>query len=389
LYSAYLADAHVVEQLLRAPGDRGLLGLEAPVRKTAPTRPEWRAHVAADHHVLERRHLGEQPDVLEGARDAGLGHLVHRGRGVGLAAELEAAAVGRVQAGDHVEEGGLAGAVGADQAVDLALVDGDADVRQGLQAAEALVDALAPRDDVAHAHRGSSFGRVGSGAALPCSGGHRPRGRIQHDQRSSPARSAAWRRIAASSSAVGHLLQRAGDVAQHLGQRRQQHRAEDHARNVADAAEHHHRDDHDRSIRLKLSGETKPWKAANIAPDTPPKVAPMPKASSFMLRVLMPIALAAISSSRIAIQARPMRALQPVADHHADHHQQQEQVVVQRDRRDLEAADVAASCPGPAAEAHRVDVADALRAVGDVDRRFRLFMNIRMISPKPSVTMAR
>ena len=61
------------------------------------------------------------------------------------------------------------------------------------------------------------------------------------------------------------------------------------------------------SIRLKLSGLTKPWKAANMLPLTPPKVAPMPKASSFMLRVLMPIALAAISSSRIAIQARPMR----------------------------------------------------------------------------------
>ena len=36
------------------------------------------------------------------------------------AAELEAARVGRVQAGDDVEEGGLAGAVRADQAVDLA-----------------------------------------------------------------------------------------------------------------------------------------------------------------------------------------------------------------------------------------------------------------------------
>jgi len=55
------------------------------------------------------------------------------------------------------------------------------------------------------------------------------------------------------------------------------------------------------------SGETKPWKVANITPDTPPKVAPMPKASSFKLRVLMPIALAAISSSRIAIQALPIR----------------------------------------------------------------------------------
>ena len=44
-----------------------------------------------------------------------------------------------------------------------------------------------------------------------------------------------------------------------------------------------------------------------MEPDTPPKLAPMPKAKSFMLRVLMPIDLAAISSSRIAIQARPMR----------------------------------------------------------------------------------
>ncbi len=58
---------------------------------------------------------------------------------------------------------------------------------------------------------------------------------------------------------------------------------------------------------IKMLGETKPWKVANITPETPPKVAPMPKASSFRLRVLMPMALAAISSSRMAIQARPMR----------------------------------------------------------------------------------
>jgi ABC-type uncharacterized transport system auxiliary subunit len=61
------------------------------------------------------------------------------------------------------------------------------------------------------------------------------------------------------------------------------------------------------SIKLKDSGETKPWKLANMAPDTPPKVAPIPKASSFKLRVFSPMALAAISSSRMAIQARPMR----------------------------------------------------------------------------------
>ena len=61
------------------------------------------------------------------------------------------------------------------------------------------------------------------------------------------------------------------------------------------------------SISEKLSGETKPCIAENTPPATPPKLAPMAKASSLRLRVLMPIALAAISSSRIACQARPMR----------------------------------------------------------------------------------
>jgi hypothetical protein len=51
--------------------------LKLAVRSTAPEQARVRAHVAPDHHVLQRGHLGEQPDVLEGARDAGLGHLVH------------------------------------------------------------------------------------------------------------------------------------------------------------------------------------------------------------------------------------------------------------------------------------------------------------------------
>ncbi|MNC85228.1 hypothetical protein D3C83_08180 [compost metagenome] len=61
------------------------------------------------------------------------------------------------------------------------------------------------------------------------------------------------------------------------------------------------------SSSVKLSGLMKPWNDANSPPATPPKIAPMAKASSFRLRVLIPIAAAASSSSRIAIQARPMR----------------------------------------------------------------------------------
>ena len=48
---------------------------------------------------------------------------------------------GDVEAGEAVEEGGLAGAVGADEADDLAAVDGEVDVAYGGEAAEAHGDA--------------------------------------------------------------------------------------------------------------------------------------------------------------------------------------------------------------------------------------------------------
>ncbi|MPN65045.1 hypothetical protein SDC9_212824 [bioreactor metagenome] len=63
---------------------------------------------------------------------------MHCGGFVRMTGQHEAARIGGVQAGEHVEERGLACAVGADQAVDLAAVDGDADVRECLQAAESL-----------------------------------------------------------------------------------------------------------------------------------------------------------------------------------------------------------------------------------------------------------
>ena len=67
-----------------------------------------------------------------------------------LATELEDAGVRRVQAGDDVEEGRLAGTVGADQPVHLAGADGDAHVGQRLQATEALAHALHVEYEFAH-----------------------------------------------------------------------------------------------------------------------------------------------------------------------------------------------------------------------------------------------
>ena len=61
------------------------------------------------------------------------------------------------------------------------------------------------------------------------------------------------------------------------------------------------------SISEKLSGTDEALHRGEQRAGHAAERAPMAKASSLMLRVLMPMALAAISSSRMASQARPMR----------------------------------------------------------------------------------
>ena len=63
------------------------------------------------------------------------------------------------------------------------------------------------------------------------------------------------------------------------------------------------------SCRLNDSGEMKPCRVAKKEPAMPPNIAPMAKAVSLVLRVLMPSERQAISSSRNASQARPIGSL--------------------------------------------------------------------------------
>ena len=60
------------------------------------------------------------------------------------------------------------------------------------------------------------------------------------------------------------------------------------------------------SRKTKDSGLTKPWRAAKKEPAKPPNIAPIAKAVSLVLVVLMPSERQAISSSRSASQARPI-----------------------------------------------------------------------------------
>src|SRR3546814_614231 len=91
---------------------------------------------------------------------------VHRLGGDVAAVEHDLALVGRDQADDHVEAGGLAGAVGAEQADDFARVQGQAEVAHDLARAVALAQSLGDEH-----YSSSCFGGSASPALLPSPAG--------------------------------------------------------------------------------------------------------------------------------------------------------------------------------------------------------------------------
>jgi hypothetical protein len=93
-------------------------------------------NVPADHHVLQHGEVAEKVDVLIGAGDALLGDLIRLQAAEGLSVKGDGAAGELVNAADQVEQRGLAGAVGADQAEDFPLVHGKTHLVDGDQTAE-------------------------------------------------------------------------------------------------------------------------------------------------------------------------------------------------------------------------------------------------------------
>src|SRR5664279_353106 len=94
------------------------------------------AGMGADPDVVEYRKVGKQGDVLEGAADADLGDLV-RGPGQdALSLQQDVTFAGLIEPGEAIEQRGLAGAVGPDQAENLALMHVEGHAVQGDDAAE-------------------------------------------------------------------------------------------------------------------------------------------------------------------------------------------------------------------------------------------------------------
>ena len=91
-----------------------LRGMTSAQHAAEPAAPQ------PDQHIVEHAHRAEQLRGLVGAGDAGARHLPGRRSGKLVVAQADAAGVRPVEAADHVEHGGLAGAVRPDHAGDVA-----------------------------------------------------------------------------------------------------------------------------------------------------------------------------------------------------------------------------------------------------------------------------
>ena len=88
------------------------------------------------HNVTDNRHIIEKTDILEGTGNAQLVDLVD-GHTLDVdAVDENGAAGGLVHTGQQVEDGGLTGTVGADEAGNLGGADGDVEAVNSSQTAE-------------------------------------------------------------------------------------------------------------------------------------------------------------------------------------------------------------------------------------------------------------
>ena len=159
------AEPDLLEQLERRP----------PSRAPAPASQErGRALVVrvaeGDHHVLRRREVTKGLDDLEGPRDPRASDTVWRLARDLAAVEDDAPGVRRREARETVKARRLAGAVGTEEAEDLALLGGEGDGVERGEAGEALGEPHHLEDahhDRRVRRRAGARRRVRAGSRLP------------------------------------------------------------------------------------------------------------------------------------------------------------------------------------------------------------------------------
>src|SRR5262249_13138426 len=127
-----------------------------------PVAAQQRAH---DHILLDGERQ-KRPHDLESAADAALAYLVRRQTVDALAVKSDGTAVRREYAGDHVEQGRLAGAVRPDQGKNGALFHREADIVDRDQPTKTLADAC-DLEERAHHRRSAKPSRRATQGQMP------------------------------------------------------------------------------------------------------------------------------------------------------------------------------------------------------------------------------
>src|SRR5581483_3024458 len=324
--------------------DRGMFG--TPIGRQTENAEKRKARcnhqgvVLGDQQIFQDRHAAEQPDILEGARDAGflrdevVRHTLEqeqaaigvnartqagRRQRVDLAPQCGVAVAQRdaplawlVEAGNTVEYRGFAGAVRPDQRGDVALLGAERQIVHGDKAAEAHGEMLDPQDRVGRHPRPSltnvaatvlrSFkNALGSRVEIRPRGFQimiitiaRPNSSMRYCVGSKSLPKICLRKSRSRMISVPPIMATAATATPIM---LPMPPSTTMATIIAD------------SMKVKDSGEMKPWRAAKKEPANPPNIAPMAKAVSFVLVVFTPSERQAISSSRSASQARPTGSL--------------------------------------------------------------------------------
>src|SRR5512140_1247222 len=123
-----------------------LLGPRRPEEDAARQDPALHELVASQHQVVEDGHVVEEGDVLEGAGDPQVGHLVRVHPGDLAILEVDRPALRLVDARDAVEDRGLPGSVGADDRVDAPLLHVDRNPVDRFHPSEGEVDVVDPKE---------------------------------------------------------------------------------------------------------------------------------------------------------------------------------------------------------------------------------------------------
>src|SRR5690606_14135966 len=199
--------------------------------------------------VLDGRHAIEQAHMLEGAHHAPPGDLVAGETVDGLATETDGTARRPVEAADAVEHRGLAGAVGADDGQDLAVADVERHAIDRLQAAKAHAEVADFQQRRTHG-LSSRWGRLR---------GSRPWGRQIIIRTIRPPKISMRYSLNSRASSGSRIITTAARMTPNWDPMPPSTTM---ARMMAD------------SMKLKDSGLTRPWRAANRQPAKPAKLAP-------------------------------------------------------------------------------------------------------------------